>query len=205
MSLYPPPQKHNGSLNTVFNRDDYIQTTNSSAGTTQLQNDARYLRNTGTVVSSGATTFNNSVDINGLATMNNLNVTSLLKSKQYADDLNNSAFTASQKFSFNNGLVYTLDTNSTVMTTILFTDIPITPQQSYKFTFIMKPDIASSAYYLKPNTDFVTINGISSPLYGLSNIILPATFTYLLQQITLINTSTTTTPSFISLTRVSGY
>ena len=83
MSIYPAPKEHNGSLNTVFNRDDYdnVQTSNSSSGTTQAQNDSRYLRNTGIVVSSGATTFNNSVDIEGLATLNNLEVSSLFKSK----------------------------------------------------------------------------------------------------------------------------
>ena len=205
MSLYPPPKKHNGTQNNTFNRDDYIQNINSSTGTTQLQNDARYLKNSGIVVSSANTTFNNTVDINGLATLTNLEVSSLFKSKQSADNFVVSSFTASQTYNFNNGLVYTLDTNPTTITTILFTNIPITKQQSYKFTFILKPNNTNSGFYLKPNTNFVTINGVSSPLYGLSNIVLPSSFTYLVQKITIINTSVETTPTFIALTSVSGY
>ncbi|MBC7472625.1 MAG: hypothetical protein H7196_05215 [candidate division SR1 bacterium] len=100
MSLYPPPKRHNGFLNTVFNQDDYTQNTDSSTGTTQLQNDSRYLRNTGVVVSSGATIFNNTVDINGGATLTKLEVSSLFKAKKSADDFIISIFTALQRYSF---------------------------------------------------------------------------------------------------------
>ena len=72
MSIYPPPKNHNGSLNLIFNKDDYIKNESSSSGTTQSFNDARYLKNTGIVISSAETTFNSSVNIAGLATIDSL-------------------------------------------------------------------------------------------------------------------------------------
>jgi hypothetical protein len=205
MSVYPAPIKHNGSQNAIFNRDDYIKTTSASGtGTTVAQNDARYLRNSGSVVSSATTIFNGTSTFNSLATFDSLNA-NLLKSKQTTDTLISSGFTASQTYSFINGMVYNLNSDATVMTTLSFTDIPITPQQSYIFTFILQPSAVNSGYYLKPNTSYVNVNGLSISLYGLQNVVLPAAYTYLVQSITLINRSTTTTPTFIALTSVSGF
>ena len=136
------------------------------------------------------------------------NLINSLGTLQSVDSVNISqtaTFNASQTYDFNNGQIYSLASNSTIMTTISFTNIPITPLNSYIFTFLLTPSIASTPYYLIPNTNFVTINGTTYPLYGLSNITLPSTYTILNQQIILINTSTTFTPSFIALTSVSGY
>ena len=70
---------------------------------------------------------------------------------------------------------------------------------------ILKPSAVNSPYYLKPNTDFISVNGASVALCGLQNMSFPAAYTYLVQQITVINTSATTTPSFVALTSISGY
>ena len=200
MSIYPPPKQHNGSLNSIFNRDDYIKDeSSSSTGTTQAFNDGRYLKNTGVVVSSASTTFNSSVNIAGLATIDNLNA------KKSTDALVSATFSASQTYSFLTGMVYTLASNSTTTTTLSITDIPTTPQQSYIFTFIIQPTTANSPYHIVPNTNFISVNTLSTPLYGLQNAILPKEFTYIVQQITVINTSTTTNPAFISFTSISGY
>jgi hypothetical protein len=205
MSVYPKPKENDGSLNTVFNRDDYIKTSNTSSGTTVIQNDARYLKNSGVVVSSAITTFNAGVNFNSLATIENLTVNSLMKTKQSTDTLIISAFSAAQIYNFSNGMVYDLISDATVMTTLSFTDIPITSQQSYIFTYILQPSTPNSGYYIKPNTNFINVNGSSVSLYGLQNISLPAAYIYLVQQITIINRSTTTTPSFIALTSISAY
>jgi hypothetical protein len=206
MSIYPSPKTRNGSLNLIFNNTDYIQTASAgSGGLTIAQNDARYLRNSGTVVSSGSTTFNSSVNIAGLATIDNLDISGLLNTKKQADTLVSASFSASQTYSFNDAMIYTLASNDTPMTSLSINDIPTTPLKSYKFTFIIKPDTLDSPFYLKPNKNVISVNNESIPLYGLENISLPATYTYLIQEIKVINTSTTATPSFSAFTNVSGF
>jgi sugar lactone lactonase YvrE len=101
-------------------------------------------------------------------------------------------------------MVYTLASNDTPMTSLSINDIPDTPLKSYNFTFIIQPITVDSPYYLKPPTDVIIINGKKTPFYGLENVSLPATYTYLIQEIKVINTSTTATPSFSAFTNVSG-
>ena len=204
MSIYIAPIKHNGSLNSTFNATDYAQNSSSSASS-QTSYDARYLKNTGIVVSSASTTFNNTVTIAGQATVSNLLVSGLLNTKQNSDSLVTATFSAAQTYSFNNGMVYTLTSNSTATTTLSINDIPTTPQQSYIFTFILQPTTANSPYWIKPNTSFVSVNGGSAPLYGLQNATLPAAYTYIVQQVTVLNISTTASPNFITYISVSGY
>ena len=204
MSIYSAPIKHNGSLNSTFNATDYAQTA-SKSGITLSDTDARYLRNSGTVVSSASTTFNNAVNIAGVATLANLSVSGLVSAKQATDSLVSASFSAAQTYSFLTGMVYTLASNSTTTTTLAITDLPTTPQQSYIFTFIIQPTTANSPYWIKPNTNFISVNGGSVSLYGLQNIAVSAAFTYMVQQVTVINTSTTTTPSFISFISLSTY
>ena len=205
MSIYQAPLQHNSSLNQTFNATDYAQTASSSSAPSQASNDARYLKNAGIVVSSASTTFNSAVTIAGQATVSNLSVSALLNAKQFTDALVSATFSAAQTYSFNNGMVYTLISNSTTTTTLAITDLPTTPQQSYIFTFIIQPSATNSPYWIKPNTNFISANGISTPLYGLQNVALPAAYTYIVQQVTVINSSTTTTPSFIAFTSLSAY
>jgi hypothetical protein len=157
------------------------------------------LKNSGTVVSSAATTFNSSVNIAGLTTIDNLNT------KKQADTLVPALWSSSQTYSFNDGMVYTLASNDTPMTSLSINDIPDTPLKSYNFTFMIQPITVDSPYYLKPPTDVIIINGKISPFYGLENVSLPATYTYLIQEIKIINTSNTSTPSFSAFTNVSGF
>ena len=108
------------------------------------------------------------------------------------------------------GMVYNLATTSTALTSLTLTAIPTTPQQTYVFTFICLPAITSNAWYLKPPSNNISVTPIglgtlTVPLYGLSSVALPTAYTYILQTITLINNSTTTTPSFIGFVSVSGY
>jgi hypothetical protein len=102
-------------------------------------------------------------------------------------------------------MIYTLASNDTPMTSLSINDIPDTPLKSYNFTFIIQPITVDSPYYLKPNKNIISVNNKSIPLYGLENVSLPATYTYLIQEIKVINTSTTATPSFSAFTNVSGF
>jgi hypothetical protein len=110
-----------------------------------------------------------------------------------------------------NGMVYNMTSNSTALSSLAFTNIPTTPQQTYVFSFIILPSTASSAWYLKPPTNFITVTAIGGtantgvPLYGISNVIFPQSYTYIMQQITIVNTSLSSTPSFIAFLSVSAY
>jgi hypothetical protein len=213
MSIYPPPKSRSGQLNSIFNNTDYIQTASSGSGGPSLaQNDARYLMNSGTVISSAATTFNSTVsvasltslstlDVSNLATLQDVTITGILEAKQSTDSIFNSTFTADQSYSLQNGMVYFLLSNTTVVNSIAFTNIPTGINQSYIFKFIIKPSAVNSPYYIKTSSNTIMVNGTSVPLYGLQNISLPATYTYLIQQISIIYVEN----GFISLTSVAGY
>jgi hypothetical protein len=109
------------------------------------------------------------------------------------------------------GMVYNLTTSSTAITSLGFTNIPTTPQRTYVFNFVLNPSTANSAWWLKPPTAFISITAVGGsintavPLVGMSNVVLPTTYTYLFQKITIVNTSTTTTPSFMGFVSVAGY
>jgi hypothetical protein len=78
MSIYPSPTLRDGVLNSVFNSADYVRDTGGGGGLTFAQTDTRYLKNSGIVVSSANTTFNGTVDIGALCTVDNINVTTSL-------------------------------------------------------------------------------------------------------------------------------
>jgi hypothetical protein len=208
MATYPPPKKHNGQNNSVFNNDDYNSSniTSIGGGTSQTFNDSRYLQNSGEVVSSAQNTFNGILNVNSLATFQNVDIDGTLQSKKMTDALNVSkTFASNMTFSINDGMVYYISSNSTSQTTITFTDIPTTPQKSYIFTFVIKPTTVSSPWYIKPNSNFLNVNGISVTLSGLNNTTLPSSYAYIVQQITIFNISQTSTPNFIAITGFSGY
>jgi hypothetical protein len=197
MSVYPSPKQRNGLLNTVFNRDDYILQNSGGGGASQAANDARYLKNNGVVVSSAQTTFNSSVNIKGVATVDTL------IAKQNINTVKSGNWSATQSYSFQNGMVYTLASNDTNLTSLAINDLPTTPLQTYTFTFIIEPSVKNSPFYL--NSKSFSINEIPILLGGISNIVLPDLYTYLVQTLTIVNRSVTITPAFIAYTSVSGY
>jgi hypothetical protein len=214
MSVYPPPKTRNGSLNLIFNSSDYIKIPSISGGGPSIaENDARYLKNSGTVISSAATTFNSTLNVASLTSLATLNVSSLatiqdvsitgtLKAKQSTDTLIPNTFSADQSYSFLNGMVYSISSDTTTVNSVSFVDIPTTTNQSYIFTFVIKPSEVDSPYYIKPSgSNTILVNGTSVPLYGLQNVSLPANYTYLVQQISVIYVEN----GFISLTSVAGY
>jgi hypothetical protein len=225
MSIYSSPKLHNGPLNSTFNNTDYIKLPNS--GSTIAQTDARYLRNTGIAVSSANSTYSGTVDIGGLCTVGNIKVnniatvkditvsnlgtfkdilvTGLLKSTQTSDKITADLWRTDQVYPFTNGMVYSIISDATAVNSVSFINIPTTVNQSYIFTFIIQPSTVKSPYYIKSNTNTVNVNGISTPLYGLQNISLPANYTYLVQQISIIYNLYGPTPQFIALASISAY
>lgn len=129
---------------------------------------------------------------------------------QSADTILPSTFTTTPSFSMTSGMVYNLTTSATALTSLSFTNIPTTPQQTYVFTFVLLPSTSNSPWYLKPPSNFINITPIggtliSSPIYGISNVVFPTSYTYILQTVTIVNTSTTTSPNFVSFLSISAY
>jgi hypothetical protein len=204
MSIYPSPRTRNGTLNTTFNNTDYIQTNEGGSGLTIAQTDARYLQNSGVVVSSAQTTFNNTVNIESNLSVSGSVLVGSLNAKQSTDNIISAQFSATQTYSYNTGIVYFMVTDSTNVSSFSLTDIPIdSPFKSYIFTFILQPISINSAFYIKPAN--ILIKGVSTALTGLANVVLPSSYTHLVQQIAIINRSSTNTPSYIVLTSVSAY
>ena len=193
MSSYQVPVKRNNEFSSIFNSLDY-DVNASSKSNPVLFNDSRYLKSSGTSVSSNAIT----TSFNTLAI-------STLKAKQNIDTFSITTFASSMTFDFTLNMIYSMDITSLINSSLLFTNIPTTAQQSYIFTFLIKPT-ANSKFFINPINNFISVNGISTvPIYGSSNVSLPSLFNFIVQQITIINTSTTTTPNYIALTSVSAY
>ena len=192
MSSYQLPIKHNNEFSTIFNNVDY-DVSLSSKSNPILFNDARYLKSSGTVVSSSSIT----------NTFNAL-VTNSLKSKQIIDSFTTSTFSSSMTFDFSINMQYYLEISSLLSCSLFFTNLPTTAQQSYNFLFLIKPTL-NSKFYIIPNNNVISINATSYPLYGITNVVFPTTFNYILQKITIINLSTSTTPNFIATTSIITY
>jgi hypothetical protein len=249
MSIYPAPKLRDGVLNSVFNKTDYVRDTGGGGLTlaqTLVETDALYLKNSGVVVSSGNTTFNGTVDIGALCTVDNINVvsaldtatanitglcsanslkvttsleagtitaplatidtltTSTLKARNSSDTLTSDFWRNDQVYSYTNGMVYSLISDNAVVNSVSFINVPTTTNQTYIFTFIMQPSTVNSPYYIKSSTNTININGTSIELYGLQNVSLPANYTYLVQQISIIY-DVYYGKQFFALTSVSAY
>ena len=137
--------------------------------------------------------------------------TGVFTTTQTSDILVPAIFSTTPSFSMTNGMVYNLTSNSTALSSLGFTNISTTPQQTYVFSFIILPSTSSSPWYLKPPTNYISVTAISGsintsvPVYGISNVSFPPSYTYIMQQITIVNTSLNSTPSFIAFLSTSAY
>ena len=192
MSSYLVPLKRNNEFSSIFNSIDYDVNTPSKDPI--RFNDSRYLRSSGTNVSSNAIITNfNSLVVNSI------------KSKQTIDSFTQFTFSNSMSFDFNTSMIFSMDISVLQNSSISFINIPITPLQTYIFTFLIKPTL-NSKFFINPINNFINVNEFTTvPIYGLSNVLLPNLFTFIIQQITIINTSSTGIPNFISITSVTAY
>ena len=193
MSSYSVPLKRNNEFSSIFNSIDYDVNASSKSDPVRF-NDSRYLKSSGTNVSSNAIITNfNSLVVNSI------------KSKQTIDSFTQFTFSNSMSFDFNTSMIFSMDISVLQNSSISFVNIPITPLQTYIFTFLIKPTI-NSKFFINPTNNLINVNEITTvPMYGISNVSLPNLFTFIIQQITIINTSSTAIPNFISITSVTAY
>jgi hypothetical protein len=78
------------------------------------------------------------IEVSDLATIDTLTVENLLKAKQSSDTLISDIFRSDQVYSFTNGMVYSMISDTTAMNSISFINIPTTINQTYIFTFILQ-------------------------------------------------------------------
>ena len=193
MSSYQVPLKRNNEFSSIFNSIDYDVNASSKSDPIRF-NDSRYLRSSGSNISS-----------NAIITNFNTLVTNSIKSKQNIDSFTPSTFSASMTFDFNLNMIFSMDISVLQNSSVSFLNIPITPSQTYIFTFLIKPTL-NSKFFINPTNNLINVNEITTiPIYGISNVSLPNLFTFIIQQITLINTSSTAIPNFISITSVTAY
>ena len=192
MSSYQVPLKRNNEFSPIFNSIDYD--VNVPSKDPVRFHDSRYLKSSGTNISSSAVITN----FNGL-------VTNSIKSKQNIDSFTLSTFSASMTFDFNLNMIFSMDISLLQISSVSFVNIPIAPLQSYVFTFLIKPTL-NSKFFINPLNNSINVNEFTNvQIYGISNVSLPDLFTFLIQQITIINTSSNATPNFISITSVTAY
>ena len=193
MSSYSVPLKRNNEFSSIFNSIDYDVNASSKSDPIRF-NDSRYLKSSGTTVSSNAIITNfNSLVVNSI------------KSKQTIDSFTQFTFSNSMSFDFNTSMIFSMDISVLQNSSISFVNIPITPLQTYIFTFLIKLSL-NSKFFINPLNNIISLNEFSNvPIYGISNVSLPNLFTFIIQQITLINTSSTAIPNFISITSVTAY
>jgi hypothetical protein len=144
------------------------------------------------------------ISISTLTTVKDITATGQLKVKQSTDTLTSDIFRSDQLYSFSNGMVYSIISDATTVNSVSFINIPTTTNQSYIFTFILQPSAVKSPYYIKPRSNTVVVNGVSVPLYGLTNVVLPSSYKYLVQQISIIY-DIYAGSNFFALTSVSAY
>ena len=192
MSSYQVPLKRNNEFSTIFNSIDYD--VNVPSKDPVRFHDSRYLKSSGTNISSSAV----------ISSFNGL-VTNSIKSKQNIDSFTPSTFSTSMIFDFNLNMIFSLDISVLQNSSVSFLNIPITPLQTYIFTFLIKPTI-NSKFFINPTNNLINVNEITTvPIYGICNVLLPNLFTFVIQQITIMNTSSTAIPNFISITSVTAF
>ena len=185
-------------------------TTNSNVlGTTKTNVVAGALAIT-TNVASTSTSTGSVVVSGGLGVSGNINVGGVLTAAQSSDVYVATTFTLTPSFSMAAGMMYSLSPTTNTLTSLSLTSVPTTAQATYVFSFLLQPTTASNSFYLKPPGNIINVvcttgTTYSATVYGVSTLIFPTSYTFLLQQIILINKGTAAAPVFIAFINVSGY
>jgi len=173
---------------------------NSIADTALSTNVARY--NTDNTW-SGINSFQNGLTL----TTGALNLpNNSIKSAHLPTDTFVLSYTATPSISYTDGQIYYMRTTNTVVS-LAISNIPITPRSRFIFVFYFSIATPNNQWHMNSST--VTLNGSSTTLSfttGTSGTVnFPATYTYLVQTITILNTSATSTPSWKALNSVQGF
>ena len=139
----------------------------------------------------------------GIGITGNTFIGNAVSALQYIENINSIVWSATPTINFTRGLITYFNTSATTaITSLTITSVPITALCSYTFTFIIPA--TNSANYINPTGGTITINSTGGiTLRGTITLSTPAA--YIMQQISIMNISATTTPSFIALTTAQAY
>ena len=145
---------------------------------------------------SGALVVNGGMGITG-----NTFIGNAVSALQYIENINSVAWSATPTINFINGtIIYFNTTVTSAITSLTIVSVPIAALCSYTFTFIIPT--TTSTYYISAGT--ITVNSTSGiSLRGTITLSTPAA--YIMQQISIMNISATTTPNFIALTTAQAF
>jgi hypothetical protein len=101
--------------------------------------------------------------------------------------------------SFNTNIIYYVSGTPTPITSLTITSLPTTALTSFTFTFILAT--TSSLNYITATT--ATINGTSYNILGTVTVGTPVG--YIIQQFTVFNTSSTSTPNYAIITSANAF
>ena len=134
----------------------------------------------------------------GVGIAGSLNVASITTTN-YIETMNALTYAASISINYINGGLFYVSGTASAITTVTITNVPTTPLTSYTFSFILTTTSATN--YITATT--VSVNGTAVTLRGTISLTTPAA--YIIQQITVFNTSATGTPSFAAITSALAY
>jgi hypothetical protein len=124
-----------------------------------------------------------------------------LVSQAYVEKFTLVVYNASLSVAFTASTIYYIANVTGPITSLAITSIPVQPLSSYSFSFILST--TNSSNYITASS--ATFNGTSVNLSGGAAISLGQPTQCILQQITLLNISNTSTPSYISITSASAF
>jgi hypothetical protein len=170
---------------------------NVYTGDINFNNGNLYANNTTASVSTTTGTF---VVKGGMGISGNTFIGGAISALQYIESITSITWASPLTINFTNGLLIYFNTAPTgAITSLTILSVPTTPLCSYTFTFIITT--TTSANYI--NTANITINSTSYSLKG--TITLGTPTAYILQQITIMNISSSVTPNFIAFTTAQAY
>jgi hypothetical protein len=123
-----------------------------------------------------------------------------VNTSSYTEYMTALPYASSETISFTTNSVYYVSGTATPITSLTITSMPVTPLASYTFSFLLASP-GSSANYISAST--VNVNGTNVSLLG--TITLGTPVGYILQQITVFNTSSTATPTWAAINTATAY
>jgi hypothetical protein len=188
-----------GSTQPVYTGD-----VNFNAGNVYLNNNNPATSTTnGTLLVKGGVGVQGNIFMQGGMFVSGAGISSaglVSSTSSYTEYMSPVTYASSISVNFITNVVYYVSGTPTPITSLSITSLPPKALASYTFSFMLASP-GSSANYITASS--ITVNGTSVPLLG--TVALGTPVGYILQQITVFNTSNTNTPTWAAISTASAY